>query len=296
VACSGTGVYLSFNGHNVSGVLYNPQGSGWRFVHGPGTDDPLIGYHRQTTATEKILYYVTDGQGRVLALADSSGFRSSEYDNNSSIARWRLAGGAEDAHSFNAQRMAGDDVPKLSFYRNRAYDQATGRWTQEDPIGVAGGLNLYQFNGNNPVSYVDPFGLSPCDPPGSCQAKGVAIGSGIGVTLGGIVALGCTATSGGVCGLGAGAIITGFGTAGAAAGGLAGTILDNTDELGSAGTEVVNSVSSKAKEWVTAILILLGGGKTDVEVRPDPRPAAEQPHTRPKKEGDPDNPEPEEGS
>lgn len=42
------------------------------------------------------------------------------------------------------------------------YDQRTGRWTQEDPLGVAGGLNLYQFNGNNPVSFSDPFGLTPC--------------------------------------------------------------------------------------------------------------------------------------
>jgi uncharacterized protein RhaS with RHS repeats len=36
-----------------------------------------------------------------------------------------------------------------------------GASTQEDPIGVAGGINLYQFNGNNPASYVDPFGLCP---------------------------------------------------------------------------------------------------------------------------------------
>jgi uncharacterized protein RhaS with RHS repeats len=46
-------------------------------------------------------------------------------------------------------------------FRNRAYDQATGAWTQEDPAGIAGGLNLTQFNGNNPVTFSDPFGLWP---------------------------------------------------------------------------------------------------------------------------------------
>jgi uncharacterized protein RhaS with RHS repeats len=51
---------------------------------------------------------------------------------------------------------------EVSLFRNRLYDQRTGRWTQEDPLGVAGGLNLYQFNGNNPVMLTDPFGLSPC--------------------------------------------------------------------------------------------------------------------------------------
>ena len=28
-----------------------------------------------------------------------------------------------------------------------------------DPIGISGGLNLYEFCGNNPVNYVDPEGL-----------------------------------------------------------------------------------------------------------------------------------------
>lgn len=45
--------------------------------------------------------------------------------------------------------------------RNRYYDPKTGRLTQEDPIGLAGGLNLYGFANGDPVSYSDPFGLCP---------------------------------------------------------------------------------------------------------------------------------------
>lgn len=37
-------------------------------------------------------------------------------------------------------------------------DPGAGRFTQEDPIGLAGGLNLYGFAGSNPVN---PFGLCP---------------------------------------------------------------------------------------------------------------------------------------
>ena len=46
------------------------------------------------------------------------------------------------------------------YVRARHYSSAEGRWTTRDPIGEAGGINLYGFVGNNPVSYVDPLGLS----------------------------------------------------------------------------------------------------------------------------------------
>jgi len=32
-------------------------------------------------------------------------------------------------------------------------------WLSNDPIGISGGLNQYAFCRNNPVNYVDPFGL-----------------------------------------------------------------------------------------------------------------------------------------
>jgi hypothetical protein len=47
----------------------------------------------------------------------------------------------------------------LIYLRNRYYDPATGKFTQEDPIGLAGGLNLYGFAGGDPINFSDPFGL-----------------------------------------------------------------------------------------------------------------------------------------
>ncbi len=34
------------------------------------------------------------------------------------------------------------------------------RFISEDPIGLAGGVNVYTYVGNNPLSWVDPLGLS----------------------------------------------------------------------------------------------------------------------------------------
>ncbi len=53
----------------------------------------------------------------------------------------------------------------LIYLRNRYYDPGSGQVTQQDPIGLAGGLNVYGYAGGDPVNSRDPFGL--CN-----QAKG----------------------------------------------------------------------------------------------------------------------------
>ena len=53
------------------------------------------------------------------------------------------------------------DASGLYYRRNRYYDSETGRFTQEDPIGLAGGINVYGFANGDPVTYSDPLGLCP---------------------------------------------------------------------------------------------------------------------------------------
>ncbi len=42
---------------------------------------------------------------------------------------------------------------------SRIYDSKVGRFLQQDPIGIAGGVNRYAYVDNNPVLYTDPTGL-----------------------------------------------------------------------------------------------------------------------------------------
>ena len=51
----------------------------------------------------------------------------------------------------------------LHYNRFRYYDPQIGRFTTQDPISLAGGINLYQY-APNPVQWVDPLGLSPMSP------------------------------------------------------------------------------------------------------------------------------------
>jgi len=46
-----------------------------------------------------------------------------------------------------------------NYYRD--YDPALGRYIQSDPIGLAGGLNPYNYVGASPLRWRDTFGLRP---------------------------------------------------------------------------------------------------------------------------------------
>ena len=65
----------------------------------------------------------------------------------------------------------------LHYNRHRYYDPQMGRFTTQDPISLAGGVNLYQY-APNPVGYIDPFGLAknkkencPQSSPGAMQKE-----------------------------------------------------------------------------------------------------------------------------
>ena len=71
--------------------------------------------------------------------------------------------------------------------RFREYDPATGQFTQEDPIGLAGGLNLYGFANGDPVNFSDPFGLCPQLITGRPCSNRVAIGIGLLPVVGDVI-------------------------------------------------------------------------------------------------------------
>jgi len=52
-----------------------------------------------------------------------------------------------------------DSETGLHYNYFRYYDPKTGRYLTSDPIALRGGLNMFVYAGNNPVHWVDRYGL-----------------------------------------------------------------------------------------------------------------------------------------
>ncbi|EOQ56975.1 protein rhsD [Escherichia sp. KTE31] len=111
------------------------------------------------TPARKVHLYHCDHRGLPLALISEDGNTawSAEYD------EWGNQLNEENPHHlYQSYRLPGqqyDEESGLYYNRNRYYDPLQGRYITQDPIGLAGGWNLYQYP-LNPITNIDPLGLS----------------------------------------------------------------------------------------------------------------------------------------
>jgi RHS repeat-associated protein len=71
----------------------------------------------------------------------------------------------------------------LYYYRARYYDPVLKRFIAEDPIGLAGGMNVYGYVGGDPVFYVDPNGFFGVFAGVKGSATGLFMGGDVGAKV-----------------------------------------------------------------------------------------------------------------
>ncbi|MBO3087836.1 RHS repeat-associated core domain-containing protein [Cellulomonas dongxiuzhuiae] len=134
-------VELDGQGQAVAGLLSGGMDQWFARTHAGGTDAVL-----------------TDLLGSPVGLGGADGSVSARW----SFDPFGVASVSGDVHGadlgFTGRQL---DGAGLTFHRARYYDAGLGRFISEDPIGFAGGSNLYAYGANAPTVFTDPTGRNP---------------------------------------------------------------------------------------------------------------------------------------
>jgi len=153
---NGTGaVYQLWSGGQVVLEESAAHGTLGRWVWG-AVPDEVVRMDRGAART----YYAQDARQSVVGLTDASGGLCEEYryapfgeplGHGTNSNPWRYGG------------LAYDDVTGLQYHRARYYSPDMGRFLSVDPMGMAGGINIYAYARNSPLQFVDRTGLGVGD-------------------------------------------------------------------------------------------------------------------------------------
>jgi RHS repeat-associated protein len=106
-------------------------------------------------------FYHADGNGNITAMMDADGNEVAKYlydPYGNLIAMWGTLA------QINTIRYSSKEIDLKSgnyYYGNRFYDPNLQRWPNRDPIEEDGGINLYEFVKNSPISWFDSDGAAP---------------------------------------------------------------------------------------------------------------------------------------
>lgn len=129
-------------------------GSTLRYTHGPSVDEPL--FARMGLGSVEALH--ADGLGSIAETVSIAPSVTGAWTYDAFGRRVAGIVGPFERYGFTAREH---DDSGYTHHRARLYDSTAGRFSSEDGLGHAGGINLYNYALGNPVNLVDPFGLCP---------------------------------------------------------------------------------------------------------------------------------------
>ncbi|MER3281305.1 RHS repeat-associated core domain-containing protein, partial [Salmonella enterica] len=140
-------------GRSSSLYIYSDQGSHEPLARvdraAPGEADEVLYYHTDVNGAPEEM---TDGRGNIVWEAGYQVWGNLTHEKETRPVQQNLR--------FQGQYL--DRETGLHYNLYRFYDPDIGKFISGDPIGLRGGLNLYQY-APNPLSWIDPLGLATVD-------------------------------------------------------------------------------------------------------------------------------------
>jgi RHS repeat-associated protein len=186
----GNRIASSHNGQQTT-YLVDPTGLGRIVGQYDSSGNTIANYTYGLGLTSQVSggntnYYNFDSLGSTVGLTGNSG---GSYLNSYTYSPFgeSLSSTETVANSFQfvGQYGVSNGGNGLYLMGAREYDPITGRFTQQDPIGLNGGdTNLYRYTNNSPTNFIDPSGLFCVANAQNGAAAGQAIGGLIGLGIG----------------------------------------------------------------------------------------------------------------
>ncbi|HKV71117.1 MAG TPA: RHS repeat-associated core domain-containing protein, partial [Gemmatimonadales bacterium] len=160
---NGTVTRYLWNGMNLAMELDGSGNPLREYTYYPGIDRPLS---LRRFSDGAMFYYTAEQPGHVATLVNSSNqvVNSYTYGPFGDSLGWS----EQVPQPFKYGGREYDPDTRLYYQRSRYYDPALGRFVGEDPLSLAGGINVYSYVGNSPIDFTDPLGLVTC-PKGTVQ-------------------------------------------------------------------------------------------------------------------------------
>jgi RHS repeat-associated protein len=126
------------------------------YLRSPTSSGGIGGIISKLSGTSTQAYYQYDGLGSVVNLTNSKSSKVQTYSYDSFGNVIAKSGSSNNCHKFLTKET---DASGLIYFGARYYDPTIGRFITQDPMGMIDGPNLYAYCKNNPVNFVDPWGL-----------------------------------------------------------------------------------------------------------------------------------------
>jgi RHS repeat-associated protein len=132
-----------------------------RYAYGSNVDERVAMLDNALCSGGGRCFYQTNWQGSTVKLLNQSNVTIEIYQYGPFGERVDWSPQApETGNPFRYTGRRFDSETGLYYYRARYYSPKLGRFLQTEPTGGDGDLNLYRYANNNPLTVVDPSGLS----------------------------------------------------------------------------------------------------------------------------------------